>query len=98
MGLNPVPQTWMVLDTGWWSSGDDAVAYSVTRGIVADIKSEAKVAGAYQEYIFMNDASWDQDVITHYGSKNVARMKIVQEIYDTDHVFQRLVPGGFKLF
>ncbi|RYP06146.1 hypothetical protein DL764_003322 [Monosporascus ibericus] len=51
----------------------------------------------YVPYLFMNDASWDQDVIEHYGEDNVRKLKGIQAKYDPDQVFQKLVPGGFKL-
>ncbi len=45
----------------------------------------------------MNDASYDQDVLAHYGAANLRRLRDVQARYDPDLVFQKLVPGGFKL-
>lgn len=65
--------------------------------MINQIEQASKSSGNYVEYTFMNDASWDQDVIKHYGAKNVRRMKNVQRAYDPDLVFQKLVPGGFKL-
>lgn len=36
-------------------------------------------------------------VIESYGPENVKFLQAVSRKYDPDHVFQRLVPGGFKL-
>jgi hypothetical protein len=42
-------------------------------------------------------SGFDQDVIESYGSENVQKMIEVQNAYDPDRVFQRLVPGGQKI-
>jgi len=97
LGLQPINQTWFVLDTGhWFSDGDDA-AHDATRAIHAKIEDVTRSDGNYLPYQFMNDASYDQDVIAHYGAANVQKLKAVQRRYDPDLVFQKLVPGGFKL-
>ncbi|KAK7959061.1 FAD-binding oxidoreductase [Apiospora aurea] len=97
LGLEAANQTWMVLTSGWWSAADDAVVHGATRAMADDIEGAARRARRYVEYIFMNDAGADQAVIAHYGARNVARLRRVQEAYDLGLVFQRLVPGGFKL-
>lgn len=97
LGLEAVNQTWLVLDTGWWSPEDDEKAHDATSAMIEQIEDAAKEDGSYLEYIFMNDASYDQDVIGHYGKENVARLQEVQKMYDPDLVFRKLVPGGFKV-
>ena len=97
LGLQAVNQTWFVLDTGHEFSSDDESAHEVTREILARIENVSKSEGNYLPYLFMNDASYDQDVIGHYGTANVKRLKSVQRVYDPELVFQKLVPGGFKL-
>lgn len=42
-------------------------------------------------------SGWNQEAIASYGEENVARLRIVQQLYDPTEVFQRLVPGGQKL-
>ena len=97
LGLSAVSQTWMVLDFGWWAGDQDAAAAIPVQQIVEYIEDDTKAAGAYLEYQFMNDANFEQDVIAHYGEANVERLLKVREVYDPSHVFQNLVPGGFKL-
>ena len=97
LGLQNVNQTWFVLDVGWWHPSDDDVVHNATRAIHDRIRQEAKSEGKLLEYIFMNDASYDQDVIKHYGAKNVKQLREVQRKYDPKRVFQNLVSGGFKL-
>lgn len=86
-----------MLDIGWEKSTDDAKAHNLTRSLKNRIEKASVDAGQYVEYIFMNDASWDQEVIAHYGDESVERLKAVRDKYDPGEIFQRLVKGGFKL-
>ncbi|CAD6593166.1 MAG: hypothetical protein ASARMPRED_007094 [Alectoria sarmentosa] len=97
LGLEGVNQTWFVLDTGHWFADDDEQAHDATRGIHAMIENVTNTDGNYVPYQFMGDASYDQDVIGHYGAVNVQKLKRIQEKYDPELVFQKLVSGGFKL-
>lgn len=97
LGLLPLDQTWFVIDSGWWFPEDDEIVHSATRDLVQAIEDNSSIEGVYLPYLFMNDASWDQDVILHYGDDSVARLEEVQSKYDPNRVFQELVPGGFKL-
>lgn len=97
LGLQAVNQTWMVLDIGWYSSEGDTSAHSAGTSINKAARDAAIQAGQHLPYIFMNDASYDEPVIASYGTENVGRLRAVQRKYDPDQVFQKLVPGGFKL-
>ncbi|KAF2973143.1 hypothetical protein GQX73_g276 [Xylaria multiplex] len=90
-------RTWFVLDVGWWNAEDDAVANEAAASLIAKVEEAAKNYGQHVDYIFMNDAAVQQDVIGHYGNGNVAKLREVQRRYDPREVFQKLVPGGFKL-
>ncbi|KAJ9402605.1 CAZyme family AA7 [Paecilomyces variotii] len=97
LGLRKETQTWFVLDVGWYQPADDATVHNATRSLSDAIMAQAQIRGVHVPYIFMNDASWDQNVIGHYGTESVERLKKVQRQYDPELIFQRLVPGGFKL-
>ncbi|KAL8776379.1 MAG: hypothetical protein Q9213_008295 [Squamulea squamosa] len=97
LGLEKVNQTWFVLDAGWILDEGDAKVHNATRALTARIEGEAEREGVYEPYQFMNDASWDQDVISHYGVEGKRTMWQAQRRYDPDMVFQRLVSGGWKL-
>ena len=97
LGHDKVNQTWMVLDIGWWKAEDDAVAHRATKSLLEKIEKATKASNSYLRYIFMNDASWDQAVVDHYGTNNVRFMRQVRTKYDPSLVFHNLVSGGFKL-
>ncbi|MCJ1383197.1 hypothetical protein MMC17_006310 [Xylographa soralifera] len=97
LGLEAVNQNWFVLDVGWNDPSGDKIAHDATASIKAKIEAASIERGKYIEYIFMNDASYSQDVIGHYGWANVERLRAVQKKYDPDLVFDKLVNGGFKV-
>ncbi|KAI1774390.1 putative FAD-binding oxidoreductase [Hypoxylon cercidicola] len=97
LGLEPVNQTWLVLDVGWWYPEDDELAHNYTASMISKVDEASKSSGHYVDYIFMNDAAADQPVIESYGAENVAKLKETAAKYDPDGVFQNLASGGFKL-
>ena len=97
LGLEAVNQTWFVLDVGWNDASGDMMAHNATAAIKLQVEAASKQRGKYVEYVFMNDASYSQDVVGHYGAANVQKLQAVQKKYDPALVFDRLVPGGFKV-
>lgn len=97
LGLASVNQTWFAIVTGWGYQADDLKVHNAGDAIVNAVSEIAQTRGKHIPYIFMNDASWNQDVLGSYGAENVQRLKDVRARYDPDQVFQKLVPGGFKL-
>ena len=73
------------------------MVHNATRAINAQIEDASRKEGVYEPYKFMNDASWDQDVISSYGVEGQRKMRQAQRKYDPRMVFQKLVSGGFKL-
>ena len=49
------------------------------------------------KFVYLDYANQDQDPIRRYGGANVAGLREAARRYDPRGVFQRLVPGGFKL-
>jgi hypothetical protein len=80
----------------WWAD-DDGKALGVSRSIIAEIETAARTGGSYLRYLFMNDANAQKDVLAHYGEANMGKLKALQAKYDEQRIFQKLVPGSFKL-
>ena len=97
LGLEAINQTWFVLDTGHWLASADDEAHNATHIIHARIENVTITDGNYLPYEFMNDASYGQEVIKHYGTANVQKLKEIQKKYDLELFFERLVFGGFEL-
>ncbi|KAK8009875.1 Bifunctional solanapyrone synthase [Apiospora arundinis] len=97
MGLEPVAQNWFHLDVLWQSAADDAKVAQAAQAIVDEIENAARNEGSYLPYLFMNDAHEGVPVIASYGADNVRRMWEASKRYDPHQVFQKLLPGGFKL-
>jgi hypothetical protein len=97
LGLTSVNQTWLAIVTGWGFQTDDLKVHSAGDAMVKAVSETAQTRGKHLPYIFMNDASWNQDVLGSYGAENLQRLKDVRARYDPDQVFHKLVPGGFKL-
>ncbi|CAJ2500296.1 Uu.00g031490.m01.CDS01 [Anthostomella pinea] len=98
LGLQAVNQTCWTVTVSWWNAEDDEAAYAAAASLARKIRAAAVAAGASLEYIFMNDANFDQPVIAWYGEANVRRLRAVQQrAYDPGLVFQNLVRGGQKI-
>jgi hypothetical protein len=97
LGLSEEPQVWVQYLMAWWHEEDDQKAYALTKAIMDRVDRAAEKANDSLDYVFMNDASQDQQVLQSYGRENIASMKKVQAKYDPNKAFQKLVQGGFKL-
>ncbi|KAE9378505.1 FAD-binding domain-containing protein [Stipitochalara longipes BDJ] len=81
----------------WQRAEDDAVMHQVGHSILDRSVEEAKKMGLWHPYIYQNYAGAGQDVFGGYGVQNRQRLLEIQKRYDADGVFNRLLPGGFKL-
>lgn len=63
-------------------------------------KADAYAASKKQlnSYKYLNYAYKTQQPIQGYGAASVAKLQAASKKYDPYQVFQKLVPGGFKLF
>jgi hypothetical protein len=57
----------------------------------------AKSKGTLNDFEYLNYAYKTQSPITGYGADNVAKLKAASQKYDPFQIFQKFVPGGFKL-
>lgn len=56
-----------------------------------------KDRGSYLPFLYMNDASRDQDPLSTYTAENLQRLHAIAEKYDPQQVFQVLQNDGFLL-
>jgi hypothetical protein len=81
----------------WTLPTDNTRVYARFQQLENDLAALAKKMGIANEYIYLNYASQWQKPLERYGDKNVAFMKSVSKTYDPAGIFQKAVPGGFKL-
>lgn len=88
----------MLLAVSWDDSADDARIEQHAKDLFQECEDEAKKLGLYNKYQYLNYAAPWQDPISGYGAAQKAKLQAVSKKYDPKGVFQKQVPGGFKLF
>jgi hypothetical protein len=81
----------------WAEAGDDERVHREIGRLLDDFNEMAKESGKWHRYIFPNYGYVKSDVIAGYGEESVDRMRKVAKKVDPEGVFQKCVPGGFKL-
>ncbi|KAK2809499.1 hypothetical protein FQN50_003767 [Emmonsiellopsis sp. PD_5] len=81
----------------WTDEADDEALHTAAYDTIDEIKAESIKAGKASPYIYLNYAGEFQDVITGYGPENAAKLAALSAKYDPNGVFQKLVPGGWKV-
>ena len=74
-----------------------ARAHGLLMARTAEAKATAAARGLAVDLAYANYADASQDVLGSYGEENVALLRAVSSRYDPAGVFQRRVPGGFKV-
>lgn len=85
------------LNPCWALPRDDGRIFAAVDGLMAELKGLAAEKGLLHRYIFTNYADQKAKVMASYGEESLKRMQAVSEKYDPEGLFQRGVPGGFKL-
>lgn len=81
----------------WRNAADDAAARAASIATSKKWEELSKARGLNVPYMFMNDASRDQNPLASYGATNVQRLKTVSAKYDRTQVFQKLQKDGFLI-
>lgn len=90
----------VLLTASWTEAADDAVVAATGKALFKAMKQAAEDLDEYDRYLYLNyanSASWQGKPIAGYGAANVARLRQTSAKVDPFGVFQRNVPGGFKL-
>lgn len=95
--FDAVAQFWAEESVGWSNAEDDAEVEKFMLDVNKNIKTALEKKNLTVPYIYLNDASGEQDVFGGYKKENVDRLKAIREKYDPTRVFTDLMPGGFKV-
>ncbi|KAL8902883.1 MAG: hypothetical protein Q9207_004311 [Kuettlingeria erythrocarpa] len=85
------------LTVTWTLPTDDAAVTAAVNTWLQAAKAASVEAGLSNEFVYLNYAAPGQDPITGYGAANKANLRSVSQKYDPNQVFQKAVPGAFKL-
>jgi len=67
------------------------------KDLIKAIEQLTQAEGVYHPYKYLNFAAGFQDPLSGYGEEQKMKLIQVARNYDPTGMFQRQVPGGFKL-
>ncbi|KAI1423103.1 hypothetical protein F5Y12DRAFT_798824 [Xylaria sp. FL1777] len=89
----------MISIFAWWTkSEDDDKILREFDDILTKTEQKAEVDGLAVRLKYMNYAASFQDPIGSYGLDIKEKLQIISKLYDPHGIFQKGVPGGWKLF
>ncbi|KAL9105868.1 MAG: hypothetical protein Q9227_009031 [Pyrenula ochraceoflavens] len=101
--LGPLEEQGDMFFVHWAMSVDDSEKEkdeelrAAVKRVFKEAETKAEELGVKRRYLAMTYADEWQDVFGSYGEESVREMVAVSREYDPEGVFQRMVPGGFKL-
>lgn len=81
----------------WTLAKDDDRIFKTVGALVDDLRSIASEKGFLHRYIFTNYGFQADDIVSGYGDESVSKLRETSKKYDPEGMFQKGVPGGFKL-
>ncbi|KAI0376816.1 hypothetical protein F5Y04DRAFT_273468 [Hypomontagnella monticulosa] len=99
LGLDAIKNNAVLWTAGAAVNTDEALAIAQyeTNVMTAQVKEFAKSVNGDLDFIYLNYADASQDPIGNYGAANIQHMRDMAAEYDPTGVFQKRVPGGFKI-
>lgn len=88
----------VLLGVSWASPADDDTIANAVIDLFAKFDAFAAARKQLNPYTYLNYAYKNQKPIKGYGGNNVKKLQAISKKYDPSGLFQKLVPGGFKLF
>ena len=100
MGLDPSdgPLVICLLTMTWNSANDDSTVSQTGKQLINEIEQLSRAKGLFNGFKYLNYADADQKPISGYGPQNEKSLQTVSRQYDPQGLFQRAMPGGFKVF
>ncbi|MCJ1395726.1 hypothetical protein MMC18_008612 [Xylographa bjoerkii] len=100
LGLSPEDGNLVLifLDISWKKSTDDKIMNEQAALFLKQVETLAASLGMLHKWKYLNYAAQWQDPIAGYGHENREKLRAVSRQYDPEQVFQKQVPGGYKLF
>ncbi|CAF9935025.1 MAG: hypothetical protein HETSPECPRED_009436 [Heterodermia speciosa] len=86
-----------LLDMAWNGTQYDAQIRSLADNVMGNLTTYLKGVGELKDFQYLNYAFQDQDPLGGYGKAALSKIKAASKKYDPGQVFQKLVPGGWKL-
>lgn len=71
---------------------------NILESMIYAIDNYTQAQVTYLPFTFLNDAHFTQNPFADYGDGRYANLQTVARRYHRTGVFQRLLPGGIKLF
>ncbi|KAH6637692.1 hypothetical protein C7974DRAFT_374351 [Boeremia exigua] len=81
----------------WQGAAQNELFQQAGADLINRIRTYAVSIGADNPYLYLDYADMTQDPLVGYGVENVEKMKAAAQKYDPQGIFQKLVPGGFKI-
>ena len=99
LGLSPSDGNLFIVNLGiqWTDEADDARLNVAAEEFLSQATQLANTKGLLNDFVYLNYALPTQNPLGSYGSENLQKLREVSRKYDPGQVFQRLVPGGFKI-
>lgn len=85
------------LTSRWTDPKLDTMMNRARDEFITVTESVAKAHKKYHPFLYINYAAPSQDPLCGYGAKSAAFLKATAQKYDPAGVFQKLMPGGFKI-
>ena len=100
LGLDPSDgnNILVLITISWLLPGDDDNVTAQAKSLFQQGNALASKMGLLNDWVYLNYAAEWQDPIGGYGAANKAKLQATSKKYDPTQIFQKQVPGGFKLF
>jgi hypothetical protein len=99
LGLSPAdaPLVLVSMTSPWTSAAEDSIIIGSMQRVIARTDALARQRRLSHDFKYANYAHPGAKVFEGYGAANHAFLRRASKKYDPEGVWQKLVPGGFKL-